>query len=1273
MPKYLSGRAKQVPQAALSSDRYRFLALDQAEPNFSNPSTLGIADGGSSVGIPVGTKYQLVTIHGDTSGSRYWQPVGGGIIPGSISVYEEGIIVGTANSITQLDFIGNVVTASGLSLNPRATLTFRPPGDNSSVLFKESDDFATSSKLVFNSSAGILTATNLNIGIGGTVITATSNSGVSSVGIGTTNPTQLLHVGGNLRLTGTIYDGDNFEGATGDLIVKALDGSLEWKAPQNVNSGAGGTISEIQYHDDTGLVDGAPNFVWIESTQRIGIGSTQPRTLLDVVGIASFSNVEVSGVSTTYGLLDINGGGQANTFKVEDLTNNRLVIAGVGGELEDSANLTYDGVIFDVIGRTELDNVNISGVGTIGDVRIESNTIDTNSGNLILDSSGGTIQAQDIFFINNSTDSSDPDSGALQVNGGVGINKNVNIGAGITVTGLSTFVGLGTFIGDLWIGGDLYVNQDLIIDAGSFQRLLVNPGIATFKGDVEFHGNSSDLKWDKSADALEFKDETQARFGNNNDLKISHTRDLASQTDSNGDLVLDGDNWCSYIEETGTGPLIFKTDGGPGSGAYQFYDTAWRPILKLFSGTSARAALYYAGSEKLITTSTGIDITGISEDDGAIHNGNVQFYGGAGIASVTWDKFGNSLEFADDTKCIFGNSEDFSLYHDGTNNYIDFKTNNLYIRGNTLTDSGSDIHLQATKDKDSIVCWDDEGVSIFYNDGVMLDVVSDGVEVSGVTSTTSLNVLGIATFLGAVHDKDGEAGNNGNLLESTVTGVNWVSPGDLTVRNADRVRTVGVTTDSTYYLTFVEDNNTPTGQNEGVYTGVGVTFNANTNHLTVGGSFWLKGSDSTDGDIFSEGGDNSIFGIYNNTNSGELALNVKDSGGTNIGIATFRGNKSFFDSNVSPKTHDTYDLGESINHRWKTIYAKNYYADEGEFNRLIVTGVSTFNGAIDANSHLDVDGQTELDDVNIAGVSTFVGIASFYSGLRDKDGDKGDALQLLQSTGSQIVWADPDSIVIGEADRIRTQESTTDASYYLTFVTDNNSSGTHYEQVFTGAGITFSPNTSSLGIAGNVSIGGTLTYEDVTNIDSIGLVTARSGLRVLSGGINAAGFSTFTGITTVSGSVLYTNQLSVAGLSTFAGHILPSEDDTYDVGSTTKRWRNVYAQNLGIGTDTSESIFTKSGNFNGTDQVIDDDPDASTADLLEYTIFFELNSDSTKIQSGKANIMCNGTSSYISEYGIMYNNTRIANLSTDVNGGNIRLLGTSTAQVNYKLVRRTLS
>tara|TARA_B100001250_G_scaffold107797_1_gene90932 strand:- start:697 stop:5787 length:5091 start_codon:yes stop_codon:yes gene_type:complete len=40
---------------------------------------------------------------------------------------------------------------------------------------------------------------------------------------------------------------------------------------------------------------------------------------------------------------------------------------------------------------------------------------------------------------------------------------------------------------------------------------------------------------------------------------------------------------------------------------------------------------------------------------------------------------------------------------------------------------------------------------------------------------------------------------------------------------------------------------------------------------------------------------------------------------------------------------------------------------------------------------------------------------------------------------------------------------------------------------------------------GNVSIGGTLTYEDVTNIDSLGIVTARTGIDILSGPLGAGG------------------------------------------------------------------------------------------------------------------------------------------------------------------------
>ena len=140
---------------------------------------------------------------------------------------------------------------------------------------------------------------------------------------------------------------------------------------------------------------GAASIYYLNS---VGIGTTNPRELLDVsgkiycdeiiVGGATTSiigldittrNLRVTGLSTFSGLVDINAGGQANTFKVEDLTDNRVVIAGVGGELEDSANLTFNGTTLssvninvsstlDVDGLAEIDDLNVSAGSTFGGV-----------------------------------------------------------------------------------------------------------------------------------------------------------------------------------------------------------------------------------------------------------------------------------------------------------------------------------------------------------------------------------------------------------------------------------------------------------------------------------------------------------------------------------------------------------------------------------------------------------------------------------------------------------------------------------------------------------------------------------------------------------------------------------------------------------------------------------------------------------------------------------------------------------------------------------------
>ena len=59
----------------------------------------------------------------------------------------------------------------------------------------------------------------------------------------------------------------------------------------------------------------------------------------NVDGTTDTDNLVVSGVATVA------------SAKISDLTNNRIVLAGTAGELEDDANLTFDGSQLSVVGN----------------------------------------------------------------------------------------------------------------------------------------------------------------------------------------------------------------------------------------------------------------------------------------------------------------------------------------------------------------------------------------------------------------------------------------------------------------------------------------------------------------------------------------------------------------------------------------------------------------------------------------------------------------------------------------------------------------------------------------------------------------------------------------------------------------------------------------------------------------------------------------------------------------------------------------------------------
>ena len=80
---------------------------------------------------------------------------------------------------------------------------------------------------------------------------------------------------------------------------------------------------------------------------------------------------------------------------------------------------------------------------------------------------------------------------------------------------------------------------------------------------------------------------------------------------------------------------------------------------------------------------------------------------------------------------------------------------------------------------------------------------------------------------------------------------------------------------------------------------------------------------------------------------------------------------------------------------------------------------------------------------------------------------------------------------------------------------------------------------------GTLSIGGTITYEDVTNVDSVGLVTAAQGVRINGGGLSIIGVTTglsATGVSTIGIATIsaigldLTGTANITGVTTFTGN-----------------------------------------------------------------------------------------------------------------------------------------
>jgi hypothetical protein len=97
----------------------------------------------------------------------------------------------------------------------------------------------------------------------------------------------------------------------------------------------------------------------------------------------------------------------------------------------------------------------------------------------VIDSSSSTISG--IAYYTNTTDNvlGDPNSGAVQIDGGVGINKNLTVGSGLNVFGLSTFSS------NVDINASVDISNDVVVGGG----LTVN-GTSEFIGSAIFRGGT---------------------------------------------------------------------------------------------------------------------------------------------------------------------------------------------------------------------------------------------------------------------------------------------------------------------------------------------------------------------------------------------------------------------------------------------------------------------------------------------------------------------------------------------------------------------------------------------------------------------------------------------------------------------------------------------------------------------------------------------------------------------------------------------------------------
>jgi hypothetical protein len=350
---FLSKRVKKKLQTGLTTDRYEFLGLDQAEPDLGDPLV-----GLSSVGAnppPISGNQYVLTAYENQTGRRYWtaaaQITGSGLIPGSFTVFNNNIQVGAANSFNKFNFVGTGVTVDFVGVaateqtgiaTVRITVTdLTGPGNVNSIPFKASSGLLEgASDFVYSSG---------NIGIGSTqptvkldvignakvlgIVTATTFVG-SFDGLASTSTTALgFSTTASINTSGIITSTGGF---VGDLTGTATTSN---NVSSTININTSGIITASSFVGNltgnlTGTATTANNVSSTININTSGIitATTFFGTLVGTVSSTgqSFNTISVAGISTfTNGPILVGSGIQTGTSELQ-VTGDTFITGSVG-------------------------------------------------------------------------------------------------------------------------------------------------------------------------------------------------------------------------------------------------------------------------------------------------------------------------------------------------------------------------------------------------------------------------------------------------------------------------------------------------------------------------------------------------------------------------------------------------------------------------------------------------------------------------------------------------------------------------------------------------------------------------------------------------------------------------------------------------------------------------------------------------------------------------------------------------------------------------------